>query len=75
MLLQGGLERATPRRFDAGGIGNGPTSYWATGAIMEDLRAGMDGEGGGPSPYGKADQSNFLQALDRMLVGMGSSSR
>ena len=42
----------------------------ATRAIMEDLRAGMDGMGGGPPPFGKADRSRFLQALDRVLVGM-----
>ena len=43
----------------------------ATRAIMADLRAGMDGVGGGPAPFGKADRSRFLQALDRVLVGMG----
>ena len=43
----------------------------ATRAIMEDLRAGMDGVGGGPPPFSKADRSNFLQALDRVLVKMG----
>lgn len=43
----------------------------ATRAIMADLRAGMDGIGGGPAPFGKADRSRFLQALDRVLVGMG----
>jgi uncharacterized protein YaiI (UPF0178 family) len=47
----------------------------ATRAIMADLRAGMDGMGaknlGGPAPFGKADRSRFLQALDRVLVGMG----
>ena len=53
--------------FDAGSIG----SALATRAIMEDLRAGMDGMGGGPPPFSKADRSNFLQALDRVLVGMG----
>ena len=42
----------------------------ATRAIMEDLRAGMDGVGGGPPPFSKAGRSNFLQALDRVLVGM-----
>jgi uncharacterized protein YaiI (UPF0178 family) len=46
----------------------------ATRAIMADLRAGMDGPlgstGGGPAPFGKADRSRFLQALDRVLVGM-----
>ena len=52
------------REFDAASIG----SAIATRAIMEDLRAGMDGVGGGPPPFGKADRSNFLQALDRVLV-------
>ncbi|MBX7482785.1 YaiI/YqxD family protein [Qipengyuania qiaonensis] len=54
--------------FDAASIG----SALATRAIMEDLRAGMDGVGGGPPPFGKADRSRFLQALDRVLVGMGN---
>lgn len=43
----------------------------ATRAIMADLRAGMDGVGGGPAPFAKADRSRFLQALDRVLVGLG----
>jgi uncharacterized protein YaiI (UPF0178 family) len=47
----------------------------ATRAIMADLRAGMDGPtgsaGGGPAPFSKADRSRFLQALDRVLVGLG----
>lgn len=51
----------------------------ATRAIMADLRAGMDGplgsvgakNLGGPAPFSKADRSRFLQALDRVLVGMG----
>ncbi|GFZ98235.1 UPF0178 protein [Blastomonas marina] len=55
--------------FDAASIG----SAIATRAIMEDLRAGMDGMGGGPPPFGKADRSRFLQALDRVLVGMEKS--
>jgi uncharacterized protein YaiI (UPF0178 family) len=38
---------------------------------MADLRAGMDGIGGGPAPFSKADRSRFLQALDRVLVGLG----
>jgi uncharacterized protein YaiI (UPF0178 family) len=42
----------------------------ATREIIEDLRAGMDGVGGGPPPFGKADRSRFLQALDRMLVSI-----
>ncbi len=40
----------------------------ATRAIMEDLRAGMDGVGGGPPPFSKADRSRFLQELDKVLV-------
>ena len=40
----------------------------ATRAIMADLRAGMDGRGGGPPPFSKADRSQFLQALDAALV-------
>ncbi len=43
----------------------------ATRAIMADLRAGMDGVGGGPAPFSKADRSRFLQALDRVMVGLG----
>ena len=58
------------RAFDAASIG----SAVATRAIMEDLRAGMDGPlgaaGGGPPPFSKADRSRFLQALDRVLVRM-----
>ncbi len=57
------------REFDAASIG----SAVATRAIMEDLRAGMDGVGGGPAPFGKADRSNFLQALDRVLVQLRRS--
>ena len=55
------------REFDAASIG----SALATRAIMEDLRAGMDGIGGGPPPFSKADRSRFLQALDRVLVQLG----
>ena len=54
------------KSFDAASIG----SAIATRAIMEDLRGGMDGVGGGPPPFSKADRSNFLQALNRVLVGM-----
>lgn len=43
----------------------------ATRAILADLRAGMDGVGGGPAPFSKADRSRFLQALDRVMVQMG----
>jgi uncharacterized protein YaiI (UPF0178 family) len=39
----------------------------ATRAIMADLRAGA-GVVGGPAPFGKADRSRFLQALDETLV-------
>lgn len=42
-------------------------SALATRAIMEDLRAGMDGIGGGPPPFSKADRSKFLQSLDRVM--------
>jgi uncharacterized protein len=40
----------------------------ATRAIMADLRAGMDGPGGGPAPFAKTDRSRFLSALDDALV-------
>jgi uncharacterized protein YaiI (UPF0178 family) len=40
----------------------------ATRAIMADLRAGMDGPGGGPAPFARADRSRFLSALDEALV-------
>ena len=53
--------------FDAASIGGAI----ATRAIMEDLRAGMDGVGGGPAPFTKEDRSRFLQALDRVMVAMG----
>lgn len=42
-------------------------SALATRAIMEDLRAGMDGIGEGPPPFSKADRSKFLQSLDRVM--------
>ena len=42
----------------------------ATRAIMADLRAGGDVVGG-PAPFGKADRSRFLQALDAVLVRLG----
>ena len=57
---------AADGRFDAASIG----AAVATRAIMADLRAGMDGPGGGPAPFAKADRSRFLQALDRVLVGL-----
>ncbi len=53
--------------FDAASIG----SAIATRAIMADLRAGMDGVGGGPPPFNKADRSRFLQELDKLLVKLG----
>jgi hypothetical protein len=43
----------------------------ATRAIMADLRAGA-GVTGGPAPFGKADRSRFLQALDAALVRLGA---
>ena len=52
------------RPFTAGSIGGAI----ATRAIMADLRAGMDGPGGGPPPFSKADRSRFLQALDQAVV-------
>jgi uncharacterized protein YaiI (UPF0178 family) len=52
------------RPFTAASIGTAV----ATRAIMADLRAGMDGPGGGPAPFAKADRSRFLSALDEALV-------
>lgn len=46
----------------------------ATRAIMADLRAGGD-QLGGPAPFGKADRSRFLQALDEALVRLKRSAR
>jgi len=58
----------TGREFTAASIGGAI----ATRAIMADLRAGAGGEShggiGGPAPFGKADRSRFLQALDTVLV-------
>lgn len=43
----------------------------AVRAIMADLRAGAVGDAvGGPPPFGKADRSRFLSALDEALVRM-----
>jgi uncharacterized protein YaiI (UPF0178 family) len=39
----------------------------ATRAIMADLRAGGE-QLGGPAPFSKTDRSNFLQALDTLIV-------
>lgn len=48
--------------FDAGSIGNAI----AQRALMADLRA-MGNMGGGPPPFGKADRSRFLSALDEAV--------
>ncbi len=53
----------TGKPFTAGSIGGAI----ATRAIMADLRAGGE-QLGGPAPFGKADRSRFLQALDEALV-------
>ncbi|MBC2668419.1 YaiI/YqxD family protein [Novosphingobium piscinae] len=44
----------------------------ATRAIMADLRANGDVVGG-PPPFGKADRSRFLSALDEVLVRLRRS--
>ena len=56
----------TGKPFTANSIG----SAIATRAIMADLRAGGDVVGG-PAPFGKADRSRFLQALDEVLMRLG----
>ena len=56
----------TGKAFTSNSIG----AAIATRAIMADLRAGMDGPGGGPPPFSKADRSSFLSALDQALVRM-----
>jgi uncharacterized protein YaiI (UPF0178 family) len=56
------------RPFTPASIG----SAIATRAIMADLRAGGDVIGG-PAPFGKADRSRFLQALDEALVRLERS--
>jgi len=55
----------TGKPFTTSSIG----SAIATRAIMADLRAGGDVIGG-PAPFGKADRSRFLSALDAALVRM-----
>jgi uncharacterized protein YaiI (UPF0178 family) len=60
----------TGKPFEAAGIG----AAIATRAIMADLRAGMDGITGGPPPFSKADRSNFLQALDRVLAALARAN-
>ncbi len=52
------------RAFTAASIGGAI----ATRAIMADLRVAADGITGGPPPFGKADRSRFLDALDAALV-------
>ena len=57
----------TGRPFTTDSIG----AAVATRAIMADLRSGLGAGGdavGGPPPFGKADRSRFLQALDAALV-------
>ena len=41
------------------------------GIRSPDFSRQMDGDGGGPPPFSIADRPNFLQALDRVLMGMG----
>lgn len=53
----------TGKPFTTASIG----SAIATRAIMADLRANGDVVGG-PAPFGKADRSRFLSALDEALV-------
>ena len=60
----------TGRPFTAASIG----TAIATRAIMADLRAGGD-QLGGPAPFGKADRSRFLQALDETLVRLRRQNR
>lgn len=55
----------TGKPFTDASIGNAV----AMRAIMADLRAGADNGGlGGPAPFGKADRSRFLSALDETVV-------
>lgn len=63
--LKGGATVIAPtgRPFTTSSIG----AAIATRAIMADLRAGGD-QIGGPKPFGKADRSAFLQALDTAIV-------
>jgi uncharacterized protein YaiI (UPF0178 family) len=53
----------TGKPFTANSIG----AAIATRAIMADLRAGGDAVGG-PPPFGRADRSRFLSALDEALA-------
>lgn len=54
----------TGKPFTAASIG----SAIATRAIMADLRSGVSDLTGGPAPFSKSDRSQFLQALDQILV-------
>lgn len=58
------------RAFDAASIGNAV----ATRALMADLRA-MEEVRGGPPPFGKADRSRFLSALDEAVVRLQRAHR
>jgi uncharacterized protein YaiI (UPF0178 family) len=64
--LKAGASVLSPngKAFTTGSIG----AAVATRAIMADLRAGMDGPGGGPPPFSRTDRSRFLSALDEALV-------
>jgi uncharacterized protein YaiI (UPF0178 family) len=55
----------TGRAFTANSIG----AAIATRAIMADLRAGGDQQGG-PAPFTRTDRSRFLGALDAAIVQM-----
>ena len=56
--------KPTGAEWDGANIG----AALATRNVMQDLRAGLEGQSlGGPAPFSKADRSRFLQALDRVL--------
>jgi len=60
----GAVIAPTGKPFTNASIGNAV----AVRAIMADLRAGALGDGiGGPAPFGKADRSRFLSALDEAV--------
>jgi len=64
--LKAGAQVLSPKgdAFTEDGIGG----QIATRAIMADLRAGIEGQAlGGPKPFGKADRSRFLDALETAL--------
>ena len=61
----GAVIAPTGKAFTFASIGNAV----AVRAIMADLRAGAVGDvHGGPAPFGKADRSRFLSALDETVV-------